>query len=57
MEGTQLSGQQEQAAAVQNIPAENFMKEDMIKIIKTVTGDWAMVFMPSSTQSKSNTAV
>lgn len=39
MEGTQLSGQQEQAAAVQNIPAENFMKEDMIKIIKTVTGD------------------
>lgn len=57
MEVAQLSGQQEQAAAVRNIPAENFMKQDTIEMIRTVTGDWAMVFMPSSAQSKSNTAV
>lgn len=47
----------EQAAVVLNAPNENFIKRDTVEIIKTVTGDLAMVFMSCSTQVKSNPAV
>lgn len=57
MEGAQLSVWQEQAAAIQNIPTLNFVKKDTIEMLKAVIGDGTAVFIPSSTQSKLNTAM